>query len=323
MKRAYSLYTNTDENFTCEFHSAIKKTNYSQMKIRIIPILKILFTTFLLIGSLFSAFSQGNDSIKSNGTGLFIGLSAGPSQTQLKNEGASSVTGIISKKMNSFSGSAEIGYFFLKYIGVSSGIGFASYETQVSLDNYQNKFNTIDSEKEAYERQVFGTNMKEVQKVGFLSIPICLNIRLPLTKAIGFFLQTGVNLALPLSKNYTSSGTFTYKGYYPAYNVLLENLPAYGFPSNKSTVSEGKLDLKPFNVFGIASAGFDFFVKEEIQIGVAVCYNKSLSNISAYPLSDNFQLSSDVDKVNSFMGGSSKVSAQSMGINISFRYYLK
>ena len=110
---------------------------------------------------------------------------------------------------------------------------------------------------------------------------------------------------------------------YPAYNVLLEDLPAYGFPSNVSSVSKGELELKSFDVNMIASAGFDFFVQKKIQIGIGAFYSKSLSNISAYSSTDKFQLSSDVNQINSLMGASSNVSVQSMGILISLRYYLK
>ena len=85
----------------------------------------------------------------------------------------------------------------------------------------------------------------------------------------------------PVSKKYTSKGTFTYKGYYPAYNVLLENLPAYGFPSNYKSAVDGELDIKPINVNAIAATGFDFFLQKNIQIGVMATFSQSLSNISA------------------------------------------
>ena len=293
------------------------------MKIKIIYTIHVLLTAFLMICSQYEIFSQIKDITKVKQPGLFVGFSLGPSQSQIINQGTLSVSGLLSNKMNSFFGSVEIGYFFSHHIGLSTGIGFDSYKTQLILATYQNKFNTIDSENEAYERQVSGADIKEVQDVGFLSVPICLNIRLPFNETIGFFLQPGINLAFPLSKKYTISGTFTYKGYYPAYNVLLENLPDYGFPSNHSTVANGELELKPLNVNAIVSAGFDFFVQKRIQVAVAAFYNKSLSNISSYSSPNEFQLSSDVDQINSLMMGSSKVSAQSIGIKISFRYFLR
>jgi hypothetical protein len=268
-------------------------------------------------------YSQGTDLSIGKKSGVFFGISLEPSKSQIKNESSSSVSGLLSTKENSFSGSVEVGYFFSNIFGLSSGLGFIPYKTQLTLATYQNDFNTTDDESEAYERQVSGSNIKEEQKVGSLSVPICLNLRLPVDKTVGLFLQTGVTLAFPIKRNYSSGGTFTYKGYYPAYNVTLENLPSHGFPTSLSSDTKGELELKPLIINAIAAAGFDFFIQEKIQIAIAGCYNKSLSSISNYSSPENFKLSSDAGKINSLMGGSSKTSFQAIGIKISFRYYLK
>lgn len=292
------------------------------MNLRKIDIKQILLTAFLIICYQHEIFSQETDISTGKKPGKFVGLCLGPSQSHIINEGTLSVSELLSNKKTSFSGSIEVGYFFSNYFGLSSGIGLISYKTHLTLDTYQNQFNTIDSENESYERRVSGSDIKEIQEISFLGVPICINIRLPLIKTIGFFLQTGVNMGIPLNKNYKSSGTFTYKGYYPADNVLLENIPTYGFPSNINNESDGKLELKPIGFNAIVSGGFDFFITKKIQIALAACYNKSLSNISESTSPDKFQLSSDADQINSFMGGSSKVSAKSVGLRLSFRYYL-
>lgn len=293
------------------------------MKITILFSRQVLLAAFILICFQFEIYSQEADSLRINKPGLYVGLSFGPSQTQITNEGLFSGAELQSDKQSSFTGSAEVGYYFSKYIGLSSGIGYSSYKTDLKLNAYQSNFSTTDSENESYERRVTGSDIKETQDISFVSVPVCLNIRLPFSKTFGFFLQTGVDLAMPINKKYTSSGTFTYKGYYQAYNVLLENLPAYRFPSNHSSAANGELEIKSLNVNAIASAGFDFFVQRNIQIAVAASYCKSLSNISGYASPTTFQLSSDVDQINSLMGGSNKVSLESMGVKISLRYYFK
>lgn len=289
------------------------------MQNKITSILKIFIPVLLVTAFHSTILAQGGDSIR--GKGLFTGLSLGPSQSQIINNGTASVAGIVSEKVTTFSGSAEIGYYFSKYIGVSSGLGYNSYRSHVSLAAYQNKLNAVDSENEALELRVAGTNIKEEQTINYLYVPIYLNIRLPLTGAIGLFLQSGVNLAIPLKANYTSDGTFTYKGYYSKYNVLLENLPKYGFPTNKATTAAGQLEVKSFTAFVVASAGFDFFVTEKIQLAVAATYNRSLSDVTAYTANTQYQLSPAEDQINSFMGGSTSVKATSTGISVRLRYY--
>jgi hypothetical protein len=162
----------------------------------------------------------------------------------------------------------------------------------------------------------------EDQNIGILAVPFCINLRLPLSKKVGFFVQGGVNIAIPIIKKYHSSGTFTYKGYYPAYNVLLENLPLYGFPSNAYVETSGNLELKPVCFEVIASAGVDFFVQKKFQFALATCYNQSISNLSGYTQFEKFQLSPDMSQINSMMGGSSKATIQALGLKISIRYFL-
>jgi hypothetical protein len=292
------------------------------MKLRAIYIRQILIIA-LIIGYHFKGYSQGTEIAKENPAGLFFGLNLGPSQSNIINKGNESVSNLLSTKKNTFFASLEFGYFFSNFIGLSSGIGLNSYKTQLTLGTYENKFNTIDSENEAYERRVTGTGITEDQNVSFLSVPVKLNFRIPFGKKFGFYLQPGVSLSVPLSKDYKSSGTFTYKGYYSTYNVLLEDLPAFDFPSNLNSNTEGNLELKSMSFNFVASAGFDFLIGQKIQIGVGACYDRSLSTISGYSSQDQFRLSSDVNMINSLMGGSSKTTVQSMGLQIVFRYFLK
>lgn len=293
------------------------------MKFKKTIIKQALFTVLLMICAQQIIYSQSRRRSNSDNPGLYVGLSFDLSQNQITNEGKYSGSDLKSDKKNSFGGSAEIGYFISKYIGLSTGIGYISYKTQQNLDTYQNSFSSIDLDNEPYERRVTGVNIKEIQKVDCLNLPFCLNIHLPLSEKFGFFIQPGVNMSFPLNKTYTSSGTFTYKGYYSTYNVVLENLPEFGFPSDHNTVANGKLEIKPYIVSAIAVAGMDFFIQRNFQIVIAGYFSQSLSNMSAYKSPETFNLSSDVDQINSLMGGSSKVTFQSMEIKISFRYFLK
>ncbi len=293
------------------------------MKLRIIYFRQILITAFLVICFQYETFSQEPGISTGNQPYLFVGLCLGPSQSNIINEGTLSVSDLISSKKTSFFGSVEIGYFFSDFIGLSSGIGFIPYKTQLTLDTYQSKLDAIDKDDEYYELRVTGSGIQEDQKVGFLTVPVSVIVRLPFKRTIGFFLQPGVSLAVPVSRNFKSRGTFTYKGFYAAYNVLFENLSAFGFPTNLISDTEGELDLKPLAFNASVTAGFDFFVQEKIQFAVAACFDRSLSGISKYPSPDSFQLSSAVNQVNSLMGGSRKTIAQAVGIRIGLRYFIK
>jgi hypothetical protein len=144
-----------------------------------------------------------------------------------------------------------------------------------------------------------------------------------LTRRFGFYLQGGINVSLPLTKKYNSAGIFSFEGYYPAYNATFKNLPGYGFSSNATINSEGTLELNTNIIEGQGAAGLQCFVSKKIQIVLGATYNRSLSGISKYLSPENFQLSSDINQINSMMGGSSTVIAEAMGLKLSFRYFLK
>jgi len=293
------------------------------MKSEIKDSCKILSLVLLILLLHHSGFSQGTNISREEHRKIYLGLSLSPSQSQILNDGIFSGSKLISDKMISFSGSIDFGYFFSSYFGLSTGAGFVAYKSQLSLGSYQNMFTSTDSENESYERRVLGTDIKETQNVGVMRLPFILNLSIPIINKAGFFFQTGINMDIPLNKNYTSSGTFTYKGYYAVDNVLIENLPDYGFPSNVSTKTDGKLELKSLGFDAIATAGFDYFINEKIQIAVSGSFNKSLSNISGYSTPDKFQLSSEQNQINSLMGGSTKATISSIGVRIALRYYLK
>ena len=270
------------------------------------------------------AYSQKTDTIKTKKPGFFFGFSLGPSQTNIKSVGTNSIAKLNCTSQNAYFGSVEFGYLFSKYLGLSSGINYVSYKSQLSLDAYQNSYSTTDSENDVFEMRVTGSNIKELQTINILSIPLCVNLKVPVGKKVGLYFRGGVNMAFSLSQKYSSSGTFTYKGFYPAYNDLLENLPAYGFPTDKSLSVNGQLKLKTMGVSPIISAGFDYFVKKKMQVAIGINYNSlNLGLKDSSTSTDKFQLSPDAEHINSFVGGSSKTTAQSIGVEITIRYYLK
>ena len=253
----------------------------------------------------------------------FIGVSGGPAQTSISIDGTSVIAGAVSTKELSYCLSVDAGYYFSKYFGLTTGIGLSPYITKLSLDTYSNRLDTIDSESESYERRISGNNINEAHKIYFLEIPVILNFQCPFSKAIGFYLQGGINMAIHIGNNYSGSGTFSYSGYYPAYNVVLKDIPYEGFKSNVKNDVSGELKVKTLNPELIASGGFYFHNQKQFQISAGFFYKSMFSDISDYTPVESFQLSTHENQLRSLMEGSEKTTASSMGIIISLRYYIK
>ncbi len=253
----------------------------------------------------------------------FIGISGGPAQNRISNELTSVISGAVTTRANSFSLSFEAGYYFSKYFGLSTGIGLSRYNTKFTLDTYSNTLDTVDSESESYERRITGQDIKETQKLYFLEIPLILNFQCPVGRTVGIYLQGGISMAIPIGTDYSGSGIFSYKGYYPAYNVVLEDIPYEGFRNNVKNDVTGELKVKSINSELVTSGGLYYHNNKNFQISAGVFYKSMLSDISDYPHVENFQLSTHEGQLRSFMEGSNKTTANSMGILITLRYYLK
>jgi hypothetical protein len=293
------------------------------MKLKITTIKATLLVMCFILKAAGTSFAQEKEQNKPVFQKLFIGISSGPSFNKEINTVVNTFSDLTIADKNSYSGSVEFGYYFSGSFGISTGFEYSSFGADLSLANYTNKFNTKDTENDTYERRITGSGIKETQDLSFLKVPLLLNLRLFPGKQFGLYFQAGIDYTLPLKKEYSSSGTFTYTGYYPAYNVTFQNLPAYGFPTNAAVSTKGQLELKSKSLEGIAGAGFQFFINNRFQIALGGVFTRSLSTITQYTSPESFQLSSDITGINSIMGGSSKVIAQTMGVRLSLRYYLK
>ena len=112
-------------------------------------------------------------------------ISLGPSQSQIINEGTpGSVRNFFPVKKNSLSGSIETDTCFRDISDSPSGIGFSSYKTQLTLDSYQNNLNTRIQRMNLMNEGFPASDIKEIQKVGSLSIPFCFNFHIPFTETI-------------------------------------------------------------------------------------------------------------------------------------------
>ncbi len=254
---------------------------------------------------------------------MFIGISGGASQTSISNHTIPDISGVSMTKRNSFSLFFEAGYLFNENLGLSTGLGISPYYTELSLDSYYNTLDTIDSENDSYERRISGSNINEVQRIYFLEIPVMFNLVLPNSRTNGFYIQTGINLSIPVIKNYSSSGTYSYSGYYPEYNVVLTDIPYEGFISDVESDVDGNLKIKTIIPELIACGGYYFYPHRKYQISLGLFYKRKFTDISGYSEVSSFQLSTQENHIRSFMQGSEKVTTSSMGIMVSLRYYIK
>ena len=293
---------------------------HTKFNIRLLLLIGVLFILFHPEG-----YSQGTDIRSGKQKHFYLGLGISPAQTSIVYTGASTISKVTSAKKGSLFFSTEIGYSFSKVFGISTGFGYGSYATDLTLDSYNANYAATDSESEAYTRYIDGSNITEAQKISFVEIPLALNLHIPFSDKFGMYLQSGVNFSIPMQKTYNSTGTFSYSGYYSAYKVLLEGISYEGFLSDNKNDVSGSLNVKSMYQELFASAGFQLTF-QSVWISIGGFYNMMLSDMSGTsstsPSTGTFQLSTKPDQMKSMMEGSTKGKASAMGLKIAFRFYL-
>jgi len=283
--------------------------------------IRILATLTIMLMIPVTGYSQGTDISSGKKSHFFAGLNVSPGQSIIMNNSSTTITQIKSNGKSSLSAGIEAGFMFSDYIGISSGIGYSSLQSDITLDSYTTNYDTVDN-TESYKRYITGEDITENQKISFLNIPLLVNIQIPLNPAFGFYLHSGINFSIPVGKSYNSSGTFTYEGFYSAYNVRITGVPYEGFEENYSTTDQGELSIKPFNMELIASGGINVTLQEKIQFALGISYNRVLSDISGYQKPTVYKLSSKPDQMKSMMEASNGATASSLGLRISVRFLL-
>lgn len=292
------------------------------MKLTQINIFRILLLALLLSNFSLICFPQSNNIHYVLPRHFSVGLNISPSSTLLLNN-FDSLPNLSSERKTTMGCTLDLGYFFSNNFGFTIGIGVSPWSTQLSVNTYKKWYKTTDSDGDLYDRRVTGSNIKEVQKITFLSVPITLNIKIPFNERIGFYMNPGVSLFLPVSKAYTCSGIFSYSGYYRAYDLFLTDVIYENFLSNQNNSATGKLDLKALIPAISATAGLEYTLKDYIKISFGASFIKMLTSISKTTIQKDFRLSSDPGNQNSVMNGSKNVAANSLGVSVSVHYLFK
>jgi len=286
-------------------------------------IILTLILLLLLFSAIINAGAQGIDINAVNRKGLFIGLSLSPLKTSIINNGSGSVAGIESSPATSVSSGIEIGYSISSNLSISSGVGFIIYNSSFDLGTYTSSYDTTDSENEAYNRHIDGSGISETQKITCLTIPVSLNISIPLTDKFGFYVRPGLNMLFQMNSAFDNSGTFDYSGYYTKYNVTISDVPFEGFETGAHNVGGGELIISPLNFELCAGAGAELSLQKKLKLTLGVEYRKVLTGISDYEVPASFRLTTKPDQMNSVMAGCDDVSAKAFGVSVGLRYYVK
>jgi hypothetical protein len=211
--------------------------------------------------------------------GLYVGLSGGYNQNVMMYPNLNS-SSIWSWQMGtSIMPTLEIHYMFNRGFGFATGVRAGNYSPGLSLKNFSGQLSSpiTDDDDDLYYPIYEISNLEEVSTIKTIDIPMYVKIRAGSGK-VGFYLDFGVVYSLFNSMSYTLSGTATRKGYYPDFDVVLEDIPEYNFYTNTTFSANDVMELTPpKNGFsGYASMGLSVAVYKNMMLRIGASANYGL-----------------------------------------------
>jgi outer membrane protein OmpA-like peptidoglycan-associated protein len=150
----------------------------------------------------------------------------------------------LGKTNNSFGGAFGAGYtrFLHKNWGISSGVEYAFYQRETSIDGFLDAYQTSDIFNNPIVYRTRVDYYREKQFAGLLNIPLSLLYQTG--NGHKFYASAGLKLGLPVYGKYRSSNSLlTASGYYPDYDQteIWQNDLGYGVFNMEGNTK--KLDL--------------------------------------------------------------------------------
>jgi hypothetical protein len=170
-------------------------------------------------------------------------------------------------------------YFFNEYFGVNTGLGFASYNAKIALNDATTIVtpNLKDNEGDTFDMHTTLDSYDEKQNTMFLNIPVMLQYQTGKTNK--FYAQGGVKIGIPLSGSYKTPYTvITNKGYYPEFDNWATTQKFAGFGAFVKQESDSDLDLKVSFMLS-AEAGMKWLIGNNLRFYTGIYFDYGLNDL--------------------------------------------
>ena len=183
-----------------------------------------------------------------------------------------------------YGGKFTYSYFFTPNWGFGVGFGASMLTTDGYLDGTKVTFeNKIDDEGHLFRKDVYFRDWHEIQKALLVEIPLMFSYHYDFgyKKRRKLYIDFGAKVKLPIMGSYeVTQGELEIQGYYPAWNVLLFDLPNHGFGKDGSARTSGPLSL-PLTVAATVGIGFSFEVAPIIDVFTGITFDYGFTNMKS------------------------------------------
>jgi len=139
-------------------------------------------------------------------------------------------------------GGVGINFRVVDWLEVSTGARVSFFSPEIKVDDYYSNLIDVDSDGDKFEKRVSASGVIEQQEYVWARFPLSLRYLFNPGRW-DFYVEAGVEYYMALKSSFDQEGRFSNHGYYSEYDLLIDDLPEYGFYDNKFISSGNTLDM--------------------------------------------------------------------------------
>ena len=165
-------------------------------------------------------------------------------------------------------------------IGVGLGLEYTQLKNTVKIgDGFSTSTNLIDGTTSAFVYKVSTDGYSEEQDFKAIQVPLFLEYKTKYDDISSIYVRVGVKYLMPTDfKSKATASKVTASGYYPDFNLLIEDLPSRGFGTTTNYSESGEYETVNTLMFNF-EFGFAFEVGNESSFYVGVFFDRGTKSI--------------------------------------------
>lgn len=177
--------------------------------------------------------------------GFYVDASTGKSNIRNKN-----LSSDIWNSKSNLGYNFNLGYFYsmTPWVKIKMGMGFSSYSTSLKGNGEIDSPEFKDIDNDTYIESLTLSNVDYTINPMYLTIPLIMELGNPNINKVGYYFDLGLEFSFLINENNKSGGTYSTKGKYPQWGVVLEDVPELGFYSAKDLESNQGMKKSNYSI---------------------------------------------------------------------------
>lgn len=164
-------------------------------------------------------------------------------------------------------------------LSVEAGLGFRNFKMSASLPEYTTTITTEDNDGDPFKAHYSFNNLEERLGLTYLDIPVRLCVSQPLKDRVTVYAKAGLTPSIKIGSNFKGSGTYSLEGYYPQWDVTLQDIDVLGFGEDLECYGDMKPDVKAFVLWGnLAFGAYVPFKNSPIELNAGMKFDFPLTS---------------------------------------------